>query len=146
MKRAVVSEGAGWFKIKGIFMPNETARVYKCNETDFSLSHFFRDGTILVALVEKLQKRKLRGHNKKPNNQHHEIENITIALDAIKEDGIKLVNIGKKRSENIYAIEFISSGNHRNISVPFNQNQTEENWIVYRSVTKRSLLYDEARV
>ena len=54
------------------------------------------DGTILVALVEKLQKRKLR-HNKNPNNQHHEIENITIALDAIKEDGIKLVNIGKKK-------------------------------------------------
>ena len=54
----------------------------------------FRDGTRLVALVEKLQKRRLR-HNKKPTNQHHEIENITIALDAIKEDGIKLVNIGK---------------------------------------------------
>ena len=54
----------------------------------------FQDGTKLVALVETLQKRKLK-HNKKPINQHHELENITIALDAIQEDGLKLVNIGK---------------------------------------------------
>jgi hypothetical protein len=56
-----------------------------------------------VALVQVLQKRKLR-HNKKPVNQHQELENITIALDAIVEDGIKLVNIGKtvfKRSGNV---------------------------------------------
>lgn len=53
-----------------------------------------RDGTKLVALVETLQKRKLR-HNKRPQNQHHELENISIALEAIQEDGIKLVNIGK---------------------------------------------------
>ena len=57
---------------------------------------FIFAGTLLVALVEKLQKRRLR-HNKKPQNQHHEIENITIALDAIKEDGIKLVNIGRNQ-------------------------------------------------
>ena len=48
----------------------------------------------LVALVETLQKRKLR-HNKRPQSQPHALENITIALDAIQEDGIKLVNIGK---------------------------------------------------
>ena len=54
-----------------------------------------RDGVALVALVEQLQRRRLR-HNKRPANQHHELENITIALDAIKEDGIKLVNIGRK--------------------------------------------------
>ena len=47
----------------------------------------------LVALVETLQKRKLR-HNKRPASQPHALENITIALDAIQEDGIKLVNIG----------------------------------------------------
>ena len=53
------------------------------------ISFFFR----LVALVETLQKRKLR-HNKRPQSQPHALENITIALDAIQEDGIKLVNIG----------------------------------------------------
>ncbi len=59
-----------------------------------SFEEDFRDGTRLAALVERLQKRRLR-HNKRPANQHQEIENITIALNAIKEDGIKLVNIGK---------------------------------------------------
>ncbi len=44
--------------------------------------------------METLQKRKLR-HNKRPASQPHALENITIALDAIKEDGIKLVNIGE---------------------------------------------------
>ena len=50
----------------------------------------------LVALVEVLQKRKLK-HNKRPQSQPHSLENITIALDAIQEDGIKLVNIGELR-------------------------------------------------
>ena len=54
---------------------------------------FFR----LVALVEVLQKRKLK-HNKRPQSQPHSLENITIALDAIQEDGIKLVNIGERET------------------------------------------------
>ena len=58
------------------------------------LQNDLQDGTKLVALVETLQKRRLK-HNKKPLNQHHELENLSIALDAIQEDGIKLVNIGK---------------------------------------------------
>lgn len=60
---------------------------------DQELETAFQDGTKLVALVETLQKRKLK-HNKKPINQHQELENISIALDAIQEDGLKLVNIG----------------------------------------------------
>ena len=64
-------------------------------ETDFA------DGTRLCALVEALQKRRLR-YNKRPLNQHHELENIAIALDAIKEDGIKLVNIGRNLLQPIF--------------------------------------------
>ena len=52
------------------------------------------DGTKLVALVEALQKRTLRKHHN-PNNQHQMLENVSRALDAISEDGVKLVNIGK---------------------------------------------------
>lgn len=46
-----------------------------------------------VALIEVLQKRKLR-NNLRPVNQHQMIENVTTALNAITDDGIKLVNIG----------------------------------------------------
>ena len=31
---------------------------------------------------------------KKPMNQHHYLENVTMALNAMKKDDIKLVNIG----------------------------------------------------
>ena len=44
--------------------------------------------------MEVLQKRRLK-HNKRPQSQPHALENITIALTAIQEDGIKLVNIGR---------------------------------------------------
>lgn len=58
------------------------------------LSEDLRDGVALVTLVEALQNRKLR-KVKKVMNQHQALENVTTALNAIAEDGIKLVNIGK---------------------------------------------------
>ncbi|XP_053675765.1 filamin-A [Anopheles nili] len=55
----------------------------------------FCDGTLLCALVEGLQKRPLKPNwNKRPANQHHYLENVTTALNAIEADGVKLVNIG----------------------------------------------------
>lgn len=55
----------------------------------------FCDGTHLCTLVENLQKRPLKGWNRRPANQHHYLENASVALKAIEEDGIKLVNIGE---------------------------------------------------
>lgn len=57
----------------------------------------FLDGVKLVKLVDSLQKpnsKVSRRYFKKPINQHQNLENITLALNAITEDGIKLVNIG----------------------------------------------------
>lgn len=62
----------------------------------------FCDGTALCALVENLQKRPLKpSWNRRPGNQHHYLENATVALNAIEGDGIKLVNIGECRSSKI---------------------------------------------
>lgn len=59
------------------------------------LSVDFCDGTALCSLVESLQKRKLKpSWNKRPQNQHHYLENATTALNAIEADHVKLVNIG----------------------------------------------------
>lgn len=38
---------------------------------------------------------KTKGWNRRPANQHQYLENASVALKAIEEDGIKLVNIGK---------------------------------------------------
>jgi filamin len=54
----------------------------------------FSDGTKLVALVEVLQKRPLK-HIRRPANPHQYLENVTAALNAVAEDGVKLVNIGR---------------------------------------------------
>lgn len=65
-------------------------------ETGFQvrdLSTDLCDGVRLVALIEVLQKRKLR-NVLRPVNQHQMLENATTALNAITADGIKLVNIG----------------------------------------------------
>ncbi|XP_065214935.1 filamin-A isoform X4 [Planococcus citri] len=60
-----------------------------------NLASDFGDGTKLCALVEVLQKRIIKPHwNRKPTNQHQYLENVSCALNAIAEDGVKLVNIG----------------------------------------------------
>ncbi|KAG6458999.1 hypothetical protein O3G_MSEX011155 [Manduca sexta] len=71
---------------------NETLKPVNIKVVD--LVEDLRDGTVLCALVESLQGRKLRGWNSKPINQHHKLENVTTALQAIEDDGVKLVNIG----------------------------------------------------
>ncbi len=76
---------------------NETLKESGERVEDFGED--FRDGVRLAALVERLQRRRLRRTHRRPQSQHHEIENITIALDAIKDDGIKLVNIGESTQE-----------------------------------------------
>ncbi|XP_030749718.1 filamin-A-like [Sitophilus oryzae] len=59
------------------------------------LSQDLCTGVRLCALVEALQKRPIKpAWNKRPANQHHYLENVTAALNAIEQDGVKLVNIG----------------------------------------------------
>ncbi|XP_014471326.1 PREDICTED: filamin-A isoform X4 [Dinoponera quadriceps] len=58
------------------------------------LAEDFRDGTRLCALVEVLTQRRLPRWNPRPANQHHHLENVSTALQAIEADGVKLVNIG----------------------------------------------------
>lgn len=59
------------------------------------LTEDLRTGVRLCTLVENLQKRPIKpSWNKRPMNQHHYLENVTAALNAIEQDGVKLVNIG----------------------------------------------------
>lgn len=76
-----------------------TSLLRKPNSTHFfqvvDLVEDLRDGTVLCSLVEALQGRRLKGWNPNPGNQHHKLDNVTTALQAIEDDGVKLVNIGK---------------------------------------------------
>ena len=54
------------------------------------------DGIRLSSLMEVLQKKTKIGRViRKPLNQHHYLENVTLAINAMQNDGIKLVNIGE---------------------------------------------------
>lgn len=55
------------------------------------------DGVKLCVLVASLQQKPSIGRViRKPNNQHQYLENVTLALNAIAADNIRLVNIGKQ--------------------------------------------------
>ncbi|CAG0902821.1 unnamed protein product, partial [Cyprideis torosa] len=60
-----------------------------------SLEHDLSDGLKLIALVEQLTGRRIR-KIPRPINHHQWLENVQFALNAIEEDGIKLVNIGNE--------------------------------------------------
>lgn len=56
----------------------------------------FTDGVELIALVEILQQRKCTGRIYKNNpNEIQMLANVQLALDAMMDDGVKLVNIGE---------------------------------------------------
>ena len=61
----------------------------------FDLRTDFGDGVLLVTLVESLQRRKLPGCVRTPLHNHEKLHNITLALDAIANDDVTLINIGK---------------------------------------------------
>ncbi|XP_059143816.1 filamin-B-like, partial [Physella acuta] len=62
--------------------------------TDFETD--FDNGVKLCALVEALQNKKIGRVIKNPLNQHQSLENVTLALRAIAEDNVRLVNIGSE--------------------------------------------------
>ena len=54
-----------------------------------------QDGTLLIELLNILAKpRKIERYNKKTRNKVQCVENLGAALDFIKSENIKLVNIG----------------------------------------------------
>lgn len=58
-------------------------------ETDLS------DGLGLVTLIEVLAEKRLPKHNKKPNFRSQKLENVSVALKFLDDEGIRIVNIGE---------------------------------------------------
>ncbi|XP_076454335.1 filamin-C-like isoform X1 [Babylonia areolata] len=56
----------------------------------------FDNGVKLCALIEALQHRKIGKVIKKPLNQHQSLENVSLALKAVADDNVRLVNIGSE--------------------------------------------------
>lgn len=84
-----------WVEIQANTFRNWVNENLPVNMKVSDLSQDLCSGVRLCALVENLQQRQIRpSWNKRPVNQHHYLENVTAALNAIEQDGVKLVNIG----------------------------------------------------
>ncbi|XP_012941870.1 filamin-B isoform X2 [Aplysia californica] len=64
------------------------------NRSVENLGTDFCDGVNLVALVEALQFKKIGKVYSRPTSQIQMLQNVTLALHAVEEDHVKLVNIG----------------------------------------------------
>ena len=72
---------------------NQNLRTRDMEVTEFETD--FSDGIKLVNLYEIVAKKKLGRYNKKPKLPNHMLENVTLALKAMEDDGINLLSIGK---------------------------------------------------
>lgn len=59
-----------------------------------SLKTDFQTGVKLILLLEAISAKEFQRYNKKPRMKFHKMENITMAIEFIKSEGIRLVNIG----------------------------------------------------
>ncbi|KAH9509020.1 hypothetical protein Btru_048633 [Bulinus truncatus] len=87
--------GEHWIEIqKNTFMNWVNLQIHSAGLSVSDFEQDFDDGVRLCALVEALQSRKIGRVIKKPMNQHQCLENVTLALRAIADDNVRLVNIG----------------------------------------------------
>lgn len=53
------------------------------------------DGLRLIDLIEVLSQKQLPKHNKKPIFRSQKLENVSVALKFLDDEGIRIVNIGE---------------------------------------------------
>ncbi|CAG5127218.1 unnamed protein product, partial [Candidula unifasciata] len=89
--------GDKWIEIqKNTFMNWVNLQLLGSGLTVSDFETDFDDGVRLCTLVASLQNRKIGRVIKNPVNQHQRLENVTLALKAIAEDNVRLVNIGSE--------------------------------------------------
>lgn len=53
------------------------------------------DGLRLIALIEVLSQKQMPRYNKNPKFRSQQLENVSVALEFLQAEGIKIVNIGE---------------------------------------------------
>lgn len=53
------------------------------------------DGLLLISLIEVLAQKKLPKHSQKPVFRSQKLENVSVALKFLDDEGIRIVNIGE---------------------------------------------------
>ncbi|XP_012258327.2 filamin-A isoform X3 [Athalia rosae] len=89
-----LAEDAKWKRIQRNTFTRWANEHLKCaNKTIGDLESDLSDGLRLVTLIEVLSQKKLPKHNKKPNFRSQKLENVSVALKFLDDQGIRIVNI-----------------------------------------------------
>lgn len=96
-----LAEDAQWKKIQQNTFTrwaNEHLKTIDRNinnlETDLS------DGLRLIALIEVLSQKRMPKYNKRPTFRSQKLENVSVALQFLEQEHIKIVNIGEYKTLN----------------------------------------------
>lgn len=91
-----LAEDAKWKKIQqNTFTRWANEHLKTINKNISSLETDLSDGLQLISLIEVLSQKRMPKHNKRPTFRSQKLENVSVALQFLEEEGIKIVNIGK---------------------------------------------------
>uniref|UniRef100_A0A3B3ZQH0 Calponin-homology (CH) domain-containing protein n=1 Tax=Periophthalmus magnuspinnatus TaxID=409849 RepID=A0A3B3ZQH0_9GOBI len=93
-----LAEDAPWKKIQQNTFTRWCNEHLKCvNKTVTDLQKDFSDGLKLISLLEVLSQKKMyRKHHSRPNFRQMKLENVSVALEFLDRERIKLVSIDSK--------------------------------------------------
>lgn len=90
-----LAEDAEWKRIQQNTFTRWANEHLKCVSKHIGdLESDLSDGLRLVSLVEVLSQKHLPKHNKRPTFRSQKLENVSVALKFLEDEGIRIVNIG----------------------------------------------------
>ena len=91
-----LAEDAQWKKIQqNTFTRWANEHLKTIDRSINSLESDLSDGLRLIALIEVLSQKRMPKYNKRPTFRSQKLENVSVALKFLEDEGIKIVNIGK---------------------------------------------------
>ncbi|XP_014220678.1 filamin-A isoform X3 [Trichogramma pretiosum] len=89
-----LAEDAEWKRIQQNTFTRWANEHLKCaNNFIYDLETDLSDGLKLIQLIEVLAQKRLPKHNKKPTFRSQKLENVSVALKFLQNQGIRIVNI-----------------------------------------------------
>uniref|UniRef100_A0A1A9X404 Calponin-homology (CH) domain-containing protein n=1 Tax=Glossina brevipalpis TaxID=37001 RepID=A0A1A9X404_9MUSC len=91
-----LAEDAQWKKIQqNTFTRWANEHLKTIDRSINNLESDLSDGLRLIALIEVLSQKRMPKYNKRPTFRSQKLENVSVALKFLEDEGIKIVNIGK---------------------------------------------------
>nr|XP_012143519.1 PREDICTED: filamin-A-like [Megachile rotundata] len=91
-----LQEDAQWKRIQqNTFTRWANEKLKAANKHIDDLESDLSDGLRLISLIEVLTQKKLPKHSQRPTFRSQKLENVSVALKFLDDEGIRIVNIGE---------------------------------------------------